>query len=351
MRAAFLLEPGKIEIRETDSPRPGPGEVVVAIECATTCGTDLKAYRRGHPFIAMPGRFGHQYSGRIASVGPGVVGFEPGMPILGVHSAPCGQCRLCHRGRASLCERLREQLVIGAFAEELRIPERVVRHNLYPRPAGMSAQRAAFLEPVSCALHALDILDLASARRILVLGLGSMGLLFCKLLPLVTGAEFVGAGWRPTRLAVARSTQAADIWDLEAVPLAERIAAQREFDCVIECTGTSEGWRDAIAAALPASQILFFGGLPKGTSFPVDSYRLHYEELRLLGSFHFTPDDVRRSVELLANPALHLEDMVAGTLPLERLEEALEAMAEGRAIKYAIDPHANAREPKRRARG
>lgn len=341
MRAAFLIEPGNIEIRETESPRPGSGEVVVAIECATTCGTDLKAFRRGHPFIPMPGRFGHQYAGRIASVGPNVERFEPGMPILGVHSGPCGECRMCHSRHANLCERLREQLVIGAFAEELHIPERIVRQNLFPRPPGMSALRAAFLEPVSCAVHALDQLDLQSAHRILVLGLGSMGLLFCKLLPLVTKAEFIAAGRRSARLAIARSTSAEDVWDLDSVPLRERLSHQTAFDCVIECTGTPEGWQDALDAALPAAQILFFGGLPKGTSFPIDSYRLHYEELRLFGCFHFTPDDVRRSVDLLAQPSLALEDMIAAALPLGGLESALEAMAEGSAIKFAIEPGAS----------
>jgi L-iditol 2-dehydrogenase len=312
--------------------------VVVAVERATTCGTDLKAYRQGHPFIPMPGPFGHQYCGRIEAVGAGVRAFEPGQPILGVHSGPCGECRPCRRGRTNLCERFREQLVLGAFAERLRITERVVRRNLHPRPAEVSAVRGAFLEPVSCIVHALRGLDLRGVDRVLVLGLGSMGLLFLQLLPYFTGAEVVAAGRRPERLAMAAARPAAEVWDVEAQPLRDRLGGRPAFDCVVECTGRPEGWRDAFEAALPGGVVTLFGGLRKGESFSVDAYRLHYEELRLHGFFHFTPDDVLRSVELLSDPGMDVESMVAGEVPLEGLEEALLAMDAGGAVKFAVAP-------------
>ena len=110
------------------------------------------------------------------------------------------------------------------------------------------------------------------------------------------------------------------------------------FDCVVECTGRPEGWRDAFEAALPGGVVTLFGGLRKGESFSVDAYRLHYEELRLHGFFHFTPDDVLRSVELLSDPGMDVESMVAGEVPLEGLEEALLAMDAGGAVKFAVAP-------------
>lgn len=338
MRAAFLLAPGSIEIREIDDLVAGSGEVVVAIECATTCGTDLKAYRRGHPFIPMPGRFGHQYSGRIASVGPDVSAFEPGQPILGVHSGPCGQCRMCAAHRPNLCRRFQEQLVIGTFAEQVRLTPWVVRSNLHARPDGMSARRAAFLEPVSCVVHALELLSFRGVDRVLVLGLGSMGLLFLQLLPFYTQATIVAAGRRAERLSMARAFRASDVWDVEAQGVPERLSDGPDFDCVIECTGRPEGWGQAIDATLPGGQVMLFGGLAKGSTFPIDTYRLHYEELRVLGSFHFTPEDVRRSAELLADPKLDVDRMIKDQFPLDRLEEGLLSMAEGKAIKYAIVP-------------
>lgn len=338
MKAAFLVAPGRIELRDVEDPKPEAGEVIVRVETALTCGTDLKAYRRGHPFIPMPGPFGHQYSGVVADVGSGVDRFEPGMPILGVHSGPCLECPPCRAGRLNLCERFTEQLVIGAFAEKLRIRPRVTRVNLHPRPAGLSALRAAFLEPISCVLHTLRLLDFRGVERVLVLGLGSMGLLFLQLLPFFARASRVGAGRRAARLALARSYGLEEVLDVESEPLAEGLARIGRFDCVIECTGRPEGWQEAIDATRPGGQVMLFGGLAKGTTFPVDTYRLHYEELRLLGSFHFSPEDVARSAELLADPALRLEEMIAESRPLAKLQQSLDDMAEGRGIKYAILP-------------
>jgi L-iditol 2-dehydrogenase len=332
MKAAYLVEPGSIEIRDVDPPRASAGELIVDVECALTCGTDLKAFRRGHPFIPMPGPFGHQYSGRVREIGSGLSGFEVGMPILGVHSGPCGECRPCRSRRPNLCDRLQDQLVIGAFAEQLRISPRVAAQNVHPRPAILTALRAAFLEPVSCVVHSLSLLDFRSVERTLVLGLGSMGLLFLQILPFYSPSARVAAGRRVPRLAMARSLGVDETIDTDAGEWG------RGYDLVIECTGRPEGWQQAIDLVEPGGQVMLFGGLPKGSTFPIDTYRLHYEELRVLGCFHFTPADVARSTELLAEPGLKLEEMIEESRPLAGLEQSLNDMAEGRGIKYAIEP-------------
>jgi L-iditol 2-dehydrogenase len=338
MKAAYLIAPGKIDVRDVADPVCGPGELVVRIDTALTCGTDLKAYRRGHPFIPMPGPFGHQYSGTVENIGKGVVGFEPGQPIAGVHSGPCQACPACHRGKLNLCERLSEQLLIGAFAEKLLVRPRVAAVNIHPRPAGMSALRAAFLEPVSCCVHTLGLLDFRGIDRVLVLGTGSMGLLFLQLLPFYSTASRVAAGRRASRLALARGYGLEDVIDVEAAPLAERPELHQQFDMVIECTGRPEGWQEAIDATRPGGQVMLFGGLPKGSTFPVDTYRLHYEELRLIGSFHFSPADVNESLGYLSDDRLRVEEMIAGTRSLAGLEQSLLDMADGKAIKFAIVP-------------
>jgi len=338
MRAAYLVEPGKIEVREVDRPAIGAGEILVKVECALTCGTDLKAYRRGHPFIPMPGRFGHQYTGTVAELGKDVEDLEVGMPILGVHSGPCGECRACKTSHFNLCERLTEQLVIGAFAEYFRITPRVVQANVFPRPNKMTALRAAFLEPMSCVVHTLRIMDFRGVDRVLVLGLGSMGLLFLQALPFFTGASRVGAGRRAQRIALAKSYGLEEVADVEKQSVEDWIAGSGGFDCVIECTGRPEGWQQAIDAVRPGGQVMLFGGLPKGTTFPIDTYKLHYEELKVLGSFHFAPEDVRAAADLLSDSRMRLEEMIEATRPLEGLEQCLVDMAEGRGIKYAITP-------------
>ena len=337
MQALHLLEPGQVEVIDLPMPTPDAGEVVVRVECALTCGTDVKAYRRGHPFIPMPGPFGHQYSGTISAVGAGVDAFESGQAIWGVHSAPCFDCPACGRGCHSLCTRLREHMVIGAFAQYLRIPRQVVEQSLLARPTSLSSLTAAFLEPVSCIVHAMSMVDWTRTERVLVLGLGSMGLLFTQLLRTMTQCAVVAVGRQEVRLNLARS------YGLEGVVAAgpdgefDRSVAN-EYDCVVECTGVESGWRSALDAVCPGGHVLFFGGLPKGTMFSVDSYQLHYGETHLHGAFHFGPNDVRKAAEIIAAGALRLDEMISDTLPLSCVQHGLKEMGAGRAIKFAVDP-------------
>jgi L-iditol 2-dehydrogenase len=338
--AAYLVEPGWVELRRVPVPRPGPGQVVLRVERALAGGTDRKAFARGHPQIPMPGPFGHRYAGTVAETGPGAPDFEPGHPVMGVHSAPCLNCDLCRKGRWHLCPDVMREKVLGAFAQYLCIPAPVARQNLYPRPATLSAEHATLLEPLACVVHGLERLDWRGVDRVLVLGLGSMGLLFAQLLPHYTSAERAGAGRRQPGLDVARRFGLGPVWDVREQPLAEQLSPAERFDGVIECTGRLEGWQEAFDRTAPGGQVLLFGGLPRGTVFPVDSYRQHYEEIRVLGSFHFSPSDVARARDHLLSGGLELDPLISGCLPLAQLPEALRRLERGEGMQYAIDPWA-----------
>src|SRR5438105_251450 len=126
-RSAWLMAPGEVAVREVPLDRPGPGEVLVRIERALVGGTDRKAYARGHPQIPMPGPFGHRYAGTVAALGAGAPPFEVGQPVMGVHSAPCLDCPLCHKGRQHLCPHVMKEKVLGAFGQYLCLPAPVAR--------------------------------------------------------------------------------------------------------------------------------------------------------------------------------------------------------------------------------
>jgi L-iditol 2-dehydrogenase len=337
-RCAYLVSPGKVEIREAPCPMPATGQVLLRIEKALAGGTDRKAFARGHPQIPMPGPFGHRYAGTVAALGPGAPAFEVSQPVMGVHSAPCLECDLCRRERWHLCPHVMREKVLGAFAQYLCVPAPVARQNLFGRPDSLRPEHAAFLEPLACVVHGLEIIDWRGVERVLVLGLGAMGLLFAQLLPHYSRAERAGAGRRAPRLDLARRLGLGKVWDVGAAPLSAQLAPAERFDCVLECTGTLDGWREACACAAPGGHVLLFGGLPRGTDFPMDSYRLHYEELRVLGSFHFAPRDVAKARDFLLDGRLELDLLISGTLPLARLSEALELLVRGEGMQYVIDP-------------
>src|SRR5207248_321379 len=193
------------------------------------------------------------------------------------------------------------------------------------------------LEPLACVVHGLNLLDWSGVERVLVLGLGVMGLLFVQLLPHYSRATRAAAGRHQARVELARRFGAAKFWDVTTVALRDQLPAGERFDCVIECTGQLDGWQAALERTEAGGQVLLFGGLPRGTIFPVDSYRLHYDELRVLGCFHFSPRDVAQARELLLAGGLDLDSLISGHWPLEQLPEAMQALARGDGLQYAID--------------
>src|SRR6516162_586033 len=144
---AYLLEPGRVEVRRLPLPRPATGQVVVRIERALAGGTDRKAFARGHPQIPMPGPFGHRYAGTVAALGPGAPALEVGQPVMGVHSAPCLACEFCSKEHWNLCPGVMKEKVLGAFAQYLCVPAPVARQNLFARPDWLGSEPATLLEP------------------------------------------------------------------------------------------------------------------------------------------------------------------------------------------------------------
>src|SRR5262245_3188327 len=157
--AAYLVAPGVIELRRVPIPTPGDGQVLLRVERALAGGTDRKAFARGHPMIPMPGPFGYRYGGTVVALGPAAPPFEVGQPLMGVHSAPCLHCPLCHKGRENLCPDVMKEKVLGAFAQYLCIPAAVAKQNLFPRPDWLDAEHAALLEPLACVVHGLELID------------------------------------------------------------------------------------------------------------------------------------------------------------------------------------------------
>jgi len=335
MKQAILLKPGSIEIREVPVPVPGDGEVLVKIHSALTCGTDLKAYTRGHGLIPMPGPFGHEYSGTVAAVGGGVSTFKEGDPVMGVHSAPCGACRYCRKGLFNLCEVIMEKKALGAFAGYLIIPGAVVKQNLFPKPPDLPFEHAALLEPLSCVVHPYGSLNRDKPETALVLGAGPIGLLHLAYL------RMLGIRTIISDISLGRLAAAEKMGGLIAGPgsLEQVVHENTEglgVDLVLECTGLPDVWEKSVHYVRRGGSVVLFGGCPSGTGVRFDTHRLHYDEVS--GSFHFTPADVRLARQVLEERKLDLSVMISGEFPLDNLPEALKLLEKGEGIKYAIRP-------------
>jgi L-iditol 2-dehydrogenase len=315
VRAVIYHGPGDVRVEEVPQPEPGQGDVLVQVEVALTDGTDLKAYRRGHPILLgpPPSPFGHEFCG---------IDTATGRRVVAANSAPCGECRFCRRRQESLCEQL-FPLLNGAYSELLLVPERIARVNLLPVPPGLAPEIAALLEPLACCLHGIEAAGIREDDVVAVVGPGPIGLMLCACAR-DAGAKVVAVGGRAQRRSLAAL--------FGATP-----GDGRDADVVIEAAGTENAWRDALALARPGGTVVFFGGLPRGAEIPVDAYRLHYEELTLRGAFHHTPRRVKAALAFLASGAYPWEHLITHEVSLEGLP-ALFADPPKDLLKAAVRP-------------
>lgn len=339
----MLTAPGRIETRNLPDPAPQEGELLVAIRAALTCGTDLKAYRRGHPKIPFPSPFGHEFAGVVAAVGAGVCSFRPGDAVMAVHSAPCGSCFYCQAGQENLCETIMETKVLGAYADRILLPAHIVARNVYAKPDHLSFEEAAFLEPLSCVVYGSHVQPMRPGETLLIIGAGPIGLLHLLLARQRGVGRVIVTGRRQERLELAQRLGADTVVNVEredALPQIAALTGGRGADQVIECTGLPEVWEATPRLVRKGGRILLFGGCAAGTTVTFDTGRLHYDEITLQGVFHFTPAAVAEARDLLAGGAIRVAPLISARLPMAQLAEAFSLLQRGEGAKYALIPEA-----------
>ncbi len=341
MLANILVRPGLMELRNVEKPTAGPGEVVVKVRAALTCGTDLKAFLRGHPKMPMPTLFGHEFSGEIAEKGRGVKSFREGDQIMSVHSAPCGNCYYCQRGQDNLCETTMARMVLGAYAEYIRVPAHVVSQNMYPKPPALPFQEAALLEPLACVVHGFEQFGVRRDDSVAILGAGAIGLLHLLILRTVGVNKVFMCGRRAYRLRLARELGAAEVIDAAVEDGFERImnlTSGNGVDVVIEATGKPEVWETAMRMVRRGGQVVLFGGCPSGTKVQIDTGRLHYDQITLRSPFHYTRAAVRKAYELLTNGMGSAARLITAEYPLGELATVFSLLQQGDCAKFAVIP-------------
>lgn len=346
MNAAMFYAPKDVRFERIDVPSPGPGELLVKIGAALTCGTDIKTYERGHPAIIkkVPSTFGHEFSGQVVGVGEGVTQFKEGDRICTCNAVPCGECYYCKIGHRNLCEDL--LILNGAYAEYIVIPARMVKHNVYKIPDHMTYQEAAVSEPLGTAIHCIRHAGIRQGDTVAVLGSGPLGLMISRLAHLQGARVILSGEITEERKRVASEFGVNEFINiLEVTDPKDRIQMVKDLtdggrgvDVAIEAAGFPQAWEEAIQMIRKAGTVVFHGGCKAGTTITVDTHAMHYFEHKLIGVFHQDPDDYRRSVNLLANRIVDGRKFITDTMPLSQLITAFERIRRFEGIKFAIDP-------------
>lgn len=350
MKQAYIERVGSLRFREQARPEPGPGELLIRIHTALTCGTDLKMLRRGHAVLAIPGPAGHEAAGVVAATGEGVSGFSVGDEVMWAPTAPCRGCGPCERGAFNHCETLFSTMAMGAYANYILLPKRIVEQHVFHKPARLPFAEAALMEPLACILRGWRRLgafrdqgeekgpDRGGIDSVLIIGVGAIGLLHVAVAKALGVSQITAVGGRPSGLELA-STLGADDAVQGHVPAVSQTLKERglaDADVVIECTGRADVWAEAPGLTRIGGKTMLFGGLTGGTVVPFDAQRIHYDEVTLLGSFHYKPADVQEAYRLLAGGALQLGGLITGERPLSELPDAFDELERGEAVKFAL---------------
>jgi L-iditol 2-dehydrogenase len=340
--AALLYGKENLSLEQVADPTPGLGEVVIQVKAATTCGTDLKVWRRGGhaKMLKPPTLFGHEAAGEIVALGEGVTGWQLGTRVVANNSAPCMNCFFCHRQEYSLCPNLTWNN--GTFAQYLKIPAPIVQHNMLPIPEELSDELAAMTEPLACVLHGVARSNVKAGDRVVVLGDGAIGLMFVAKLAHDLEAEVLLFGGNDQRLEIGEKLGAAKTFNYRQLPgisaVVKELTQGLGADIVIEATGVPSVWETAIACARPGATVNLFGGCPRNTTITVNTEQLHYSELTLKGVFHNTPEFVRAALSLIASKKIPFELLISEHRELKDLEQVFCDMKERKVIKVAMIP-------------
>ena len=244
MRAIVYSGPEQIEMRQVPVPVPAPGEILVRVRAAPTCGTDVKTYRRGHPKFPPPFVFGHEFGGDVVQVGEGVQNFRTGMRVTSNVNAECGECFYCQHGQGNLCENL--EYNFGAFAEYTLIPASIVRRTTFEIPAHITYAQAALVEPLVTVVRGQRVANIQPGETVAILGAGGpIGLMHQQMALLAGAKRVIAVGHSQVRLQMAARLGADPILnatETDVLAAIRDLTDGRGADVVIECAGSLATW-------------------------------------------------------------------------------------------------------------
>ncbi len=344
MTAAVLYGCEDVKIERVDIPRLGEDDVLVRVQVALTCGTDLKVWKQGFHarMIQPPALFGHELSGVVEEKGSAVNGgVHKGMRVVPSNSAPCTRCFYCLRGQPNLCEDL--LFNNGAYAEYIRIPGRIVRDNMLEIPESVPFVDAAMVEPLACVLRGVHETGIRPGDTAVIIGCGPIGLKFIRILS-AQHVRVIAVGKRASQVRAAERLGAVAAFDVSEIDNPVRIVRQltdggRGADSVVEAVGQPITWQWALQMVRKGGTVNLFGGCPRGTEVKIDPSALHYSEITIKSTFHHTPQFIREALETIVRGEIRAQDFITGEVPLAELPHVFRHMKNRNGeLKTAVIP-------------
>jgi L-iditol 2-dehydrogenase len=343
MRAAVLHAPGDLRVQDWPDPVAGPGELILEVGAAAICGTDVRIFRgRKNKGVRFPTVLGHEFAGRIVSVGAGVTEFKVD-DCVGVDPVyPCGRCAYCQAGRENVCQN-RQAMGYefdGAFAEYVRIPAvGVQRGNVFRLPEGVDWAQAALAEPLGCVLNGQENMGLQIGDSLVIIGSGPIGVLHLKT-ALISGVrQVLVVEPNPARRAAAEKLGAiaVDPTGNDVASIVRDATGGLGADAVIVAIGVPAVANQALTLARKGGRINMFAGFSVGDMPPIDVNLIHYNELVVSGASALKRRHFGTALGLIANGRIDVSDLVTHRVPLAEAGRAMAAAEAGEGLKIVVE--------------
>ncbi len=337
MKAALFEKAGHLSVVQRPVRSLSKGEVLVLVHSCGVCGTDVHIVA-GESRSSPPVVLGHEFSGNVEDVGPGVKRFAQGDAVAVDPNISCGTCYYCRRGLVHLCSNLRALGVDidGGMAEFCIVPEQ----QLYALPKHFPFASSAFIEPVSCVLHGIDRAKIVVGDSVVIIGAGTIGLMMLQLARAAGAAETIVIEPLEQKRAIARDLGATHVLN----PLTENVRdAVRDLtavgaDVVIECAGRISTAEEALGLVRRGGTVEYFGVCALGRTFPIEPHLIYGRELTIVGSY-VNPHTFDRAIKALSSGIIRVDEFPVTRFPLDGVQEALRYQQEGLTIKCIIEPN------------
>lgn len=322
MKALVLTGTKQFEMQDVTTPTVKDDEVLVNTAYAGICGTDRALYAGlpGSADAVPPIVLGHENSGIVAAIGRNVTNVKVGDRVTVDPNIYCGECEYCRTDRPELCDNLSAVGVTrdGGLEESFTAPASVV----YPIPDSVSLKAAATVEPISCAVHGVKLLDLTPYQKALVIGDGFMGQLFVQLLQAYGVHQVDFAGIVDEKLAFNKEK-----FGVTNTYNTTRDSIPADYDVVIEAVGLPQTQEQAVEATKKGAQVLMFGVGKPNQTFSMNTYEVYQKQLKIQGAF-INPYAFEDAIALLASGQLNVESLISHEVSLEQVEDVLNGKVE-----------------------
>ncbi|MCR4424948.1 MAG: alcohol dehydrogenase catalytic domain-containing protein [Firmicutes bacterium] len=337
MKVAVYYGPGKMEIEDWPVPPVEDRDILIRIRTSMVCGTDVKTFLRGHPLFKPPTVLGHEFAGEVVEVGAAVRSVAPGDRVTVAPFISDDVCFYCRAGLKELCPS-RRYLSNGAFSEYVKIDEDYARTGLVKLSSDVTWQEGALTEPIACVVNAVSDLHITPGDTVAVVGAGPMGLLNA-LISRASGAGSVAvleidAGRRA--IAGSMGFITVDPGSEDAVARIKSLTDGRGSDQVILAVGSASLIPDAMALARPGAKVMLFGGFPQGESARFNPNLVHYQQVSVIGTSGFTPEDFAHAGKLVNSRAFDLRPLITHRFRIDEIRKAIETAASTESLKVEI---------------